>query len=434
MAVASRLALIQAVSREDFQAVLGTAESNWLDFKDQPYRLDEPQQRWELAKDVAAFANSTGGMIVIGYRTERLENEGIERAVQVRFVPKTLVEPDRYRSVIQDWMYPRVLEMDMKWFPPEPEPRGIFVIDVPGQARGSQPFVVRRMIDEGGRETGALGIPERDGDRVVWMGAETVHHRMRPEGSALTEEEHASTADLALLAEDELRLTESMGGFEGHPYYALQTVPPIGSADRLEAFFSREGVKGALASPESLRPSGFNLRFGRDPEVLEGGLVIRSDSRVLRVLPSGFLTAIYVADREGLGWAINDKMPLDRPLRINAITLVEFTFEYFRFVYRDIVPLGFSRTPKFIVRGIRLREGNVALTPGWERGIPFPSTLASMSTATTDDLREEFSGEGDPERDAFNALERFYGLWGLGPEDVPFTEDGRVSPEKIHSA
>jgi len=49
------------------EPLVGTEESDQLDFKLAPYVLDAPHQKWELAKDVAAFANRRGGVIVIGY-------------------------------------------------------------------------------------------------------------------------------------------------------------------------------------------------------------------------------------------------------------------------------------------------------------------------------------------------------------------------------
>jgi hypothetical protein len=47
-------------------------EGTWLEGKSKPYLLSEEPQKWELAKDVASFANAeAGGLIVIGVRTER---------------------------------------------------------------------------------------------------------------------------------------------------------------------------------------------------------------------------------------------------------------------------------------------------------------------------------------------------------------------------
>jgi hypothetical protein len=54
----------------------GVEESADLDFKERHYE-DTGEKREELAKDVAAFANHVGGLLVIGVREEHL------RAVEV---------------------------------------------------------------------------------------------------------------------------------------------------------------------------------------------------------------------------------------------------------------------------------------------------------------------------------------------------------------
>ncbi|MFI9604767.1 helix-turn-helix domain-containing protein [Streptomyces sp. NPDC052043] len=57
------------------EAILGTPESQWVDFKSVgpkgPYDLSTEKGKFELAKDVAAFANASGGLLVCGFRAKR---------------------------------------------------------------------------------------------------------------------------------------------------------------------------------------------------------------------------------------------------------------------------------------------------------------------------------------------------------------------------
>lgn len=53
------------------ERLIGTRECAWLDAKGQLYQLDQPRPAAELAKDVAALANMSGGVIVIGLRTRK---------------------------------------------------------------------------------------------------------------------------------------------------------------------------------------------------------------------------------------------------------------------------------------------------------------------------------------------------------------------------
>ena len=60
-------------------------------------------------------------------------------------------------------------------------------------------------------------------------------------------------------------------------------------------------------------------------------------------------------------------------------------------------------------------------------------TLGQEKDASSDDWMREFACSGDPGRDAFEALKRIYGVWGLGAESIPFSSDGAVDTEKIRA-
>jgi hypothetical protein len=53
------------------KVLIGQREGSWFDGKSAPYQLTTEEQKWELAKDVGAFANSeTGSLIVVGAKTQ----------------------------------------------------------------------------------------------------------------------------------------------------------------------------------------------------------------------------------------------------------------------------------------------------------------------------------------------------------------------------
>ena len=61
----------EILSESRFNDLLGIAESHRLEFKSQPYDLQQTKQQHELAKDVSALANSEGGCIVVGIKTKK---------------------------------------------------------------------------------------------------------------------------------------------------------------------------------------------------------------------------------------------------------------------------------------------------------------------------------------------------------------------------
>ena len=59
------------LAARDFDKLVGEVETTWFDAKDQPYDIDTDIGKRELARDVAAFANSGGGVVIIGLRTAK---------------------------------------------------------------------------------------------------------------------------------------------------------------------------------------------------------------------------------------------------------------------------------------------------------------------------------------------------------------------------
>lgn len=92
--------VVERLGAGDDAAVVGEPETAHLDFKEQPYILSADKGRWELAKDVAALANSGGGCLVIGVATTVPTDREEEVASEVKPVPAALVDVQQMRSTI----------------------------------------------------------------------------------------------------------------------------------------------------------------------------------------------------------------------------------------------------------------------------------------------------------------------------------------------
>src|SRR5258708_23751391 len=98
--------VLEKLTARDFDALIGVAEGVGLDAKDRPYVFDTTKQRLELAKDVSALANAVGGIIVLGFDTAREPLTAGERISEVRPFPVNMVDPDRYRKIVHEYVYP----------------------------------------------------------------------------------------------------------------------------------------------------------------------------------------------------------------------------------------------------------------------------------------------------------------------------------------
>src|SRR5712692_4050729 len=171
--------IVDALARNESHRLVGSTESKQVEFKLAPYLLTGNHQKWELAKDVAAFANKRGGVIVVGVESERQLNEIIESAIAIRPVRKEIVDLPQHRSVIDAWIYPRPEGIDLRWYPPEADQEsGLLLIEVPPQRDSNMPFIVRDMRDPETEFKGSVGIPRRDRERVVWDAAADIHRQI----------------------------------------------------------------------------------------------------------------------------------------------------------------------------------------------------------------------------------------------------------------
>ena len=149
------------------EELLGLAECGWLDVKGGIYRLDEPGGAEELAKDVAGFANTrTGGLLLVGFSTRKEHDSEI--LDQVLPAPRRLVDLDRYRKLIRERVVPAPREVSVEWISCG-EGKGVLVIDVPAQPPARLPHVVAGPCKSGDADRVSVAVPVREADATVWF-------------------------------------------------------------------------------------------------------------------------------------------------------------------------------------------------------------------------------------------------------------------------
>ena len=444
MPIHSVTELIDALSMENFDALVGTLESSWLEFHRDCYSIDAEGKltakgKWELAKDVGGFANRDGGFIVLGVDTRREPTAVGDTAVEIRPIRKDTINAATYHDVIQRWLYPRVRNVTMRWFPKCDEAtEGLFLIEVRAQDDNSKLFLLRRVVDEDDREhaTGNFAVPIREGDRTELMSAEECQR-------LISDGRHAGRTGpvghlTSSLDDDKERAgktafeLEVRNNWEEAPVYILYSFPPSGGPVPIPDFYERHGLWQALYEPGQLRAHGFSLRHGGTLEPVEGGWYAgRPEHHALWLEEDGYFVAAGPADPEFLGWAKNRLWQPGQSVEINPLTLVEFTLEFFRFVHRELMP----RAPgqwrhRLLCR--RFKTGKVLLPAGPLR--EFPGWSTDPHAATTDDYERAFEATDDAGRDAYAALELLYRVFSLGASAIPYKEDGRISEDLIRGA
>lgn len=92
------LATLAADARWD--TLIGKPESNHMDCKSEPYDLTTDSGRFELSKDVSAFANAAGGFILVGIRTRKSTVQPVDVVEAIRPIPADRFNTTQYRDVI----------------------------------------------------------------------------------------------------------------------------------------------------------------------------------------------------------------------------------------------------------------------------------------------------------------------------------------------
>ncbi|WP_416960784.1 helix-turn-helix domain-containing protein [Streptomyces sp. Agncl-13] len=100
----SRVRIVTLLAQQRPEAVKGMTESEWVDFKSVgqagPYDLSQDSKKYELAKDVAAFANADGGLLVCGFKATRRPTDLHETVVKLTPFEKRLVNTDSSRWIL----------------------------------------------------------------------------------------------------------------------------------------------------------------------------------------------------------------------------------------------------------------------------------------------------------------------------------------------
>ena len=84
-----------------FPELIGLHEDLWFEAKgNDPYDFATAGGRYELAKDVSAFANAEGGFLIIGLVTERLTETRTEKVTSFDLCGRDQFDVGQYQGII----------------------------------------------------------------------------------------------------------------------------------------------------------------------------------------------------------------------------------------------------------------------------------------------------------------------------------------------
>ncbi|MEW2161060.1 RNA-binding domain-containing protein [Streptomyces sp. NPDC007189] len=441
MAADSMVQLVSYLAAQQPDEIKGTPESEWVDFKsispNGPYDLSTDKGKFELAKDVAAFANAGGGLLVCGFKAKKRPNELYEVAEKATPFDKKLVNTDSYKDVLTEYVRP-LIKVKFFWYDhPEGDPEATghyFVIEVPPLPEADRwAMVTRGITDNGQFIKNSWTIPIRNGDTTAFLPQDEVYRLLNDGLRARSTA--AATAPAPAPAADRVKVREVLRAglkLEEAPVLFFQSVPdhPRGL---VPGMYADGGLRDVLSNQDTLRGThAFNWSSDYTrPAPREGGLLLAdAPRRGLLVESDGAVTGAVSATAEMLGWAMERYNDGSGVRRINVFVLTEIALEYFRLVDRHVLPLVDGAWTHRIVALDFARPPGRVLASGEDPAFPL---WGSTEMATSDDWNHSWRALGDPERDAYEALRYIYALFGLDVTVNPFIDGDRVSAAKLQA-
>lgn len=350
--------VLQKLEARDFEALIGLVESEWLDAKEKPYHLDSPKQKLELAKDVAAFANAGGGIIIIGFDCEKQPTTSSERISKVCQFSVSLIDPNKYSQILADLVHPPPHGVSVLVFEAA-NSKGVAAIVVDVGMVTEKPYLVGKMLDENDVSIGAyFGFFERKRDVVPPVSISRIQQQLSAgmQWSSIDQRLQAIETNIASwgkagppvkrpaitdsVSKQRLNAARLTVGRHEQPI-AYYTANAETDCDFPTLFTSRsERIVRLIDRPPQLRPQGFEVAAGDYSEIVHGQLRrnFLQGYRLIELWRDGLFIYIAQGDEDFLGWRMGGE---DKPIHINNFVLAESILVFCwltRFIFEEADP------------------------------------------------------------------------------------------------
>jgi len=173
-----------------FERFTGMREGPHFEAKGKtPYDFATPAGRYELAKDVSAFANTEGGHIVIGLTTRRVADEKTDEVQALDFVVNGESLISQIQGVLKECMYPQIRDLQIDWLPsPDIPQAGLVSIFIPRQEDDRKFFLITRTVEDNEEvKRIVVGIAYRTGADSIPLTPQELHRQIRDGHSSVSQ-------------------------------------------------------------------------------------------------------------------------------------------------------------------------------------------------------------------------------------------------------
>ena len=147
------------------------------------YNLETAKGRYELAKDLSAFANAEGGFLIIGLETKPLAEKNTDKVNEIDSIPKEKFDSKKYEGIIREYIHPEISKLEVKWVENKDNSgNGIGCIWVPQQNSDKKFFLIKNVVDKNEEEPIkqiVFGISQRKGSSNEPLSIKDLHKKIQ---------------------------------------------------------------------------------------------------------------------------------------------------------------------------------------------------------------------------------------------------------------
>jgi len=206
-----------------FNDFVGFKEDQWFDAKgkDAYHGFGDTNDMYELAKDVTSFANSEGGYIVIGFKTDKPHDKNTEEVTELDLIERGEFDAGKYRGIINERSYPKIKDIEIGWLPSRSDAeKGAGFIFIPCQKEDLKPFMVSGVIEEGCQvKQIVFGVSRRIKDQSSSLTKEQMHNALQVGKNTVSQRLTAIEKKI-----DELKKPASKAGVDGPAHRLAERV------------------------------------------------------------------------------------------------------------------------------------------------------------------------------------------------------------------
>jgi hypothetical protein len=457
--------ILDFLRKGELDLLIGIVEDEHIEAKGSPYRLSEDREKYELAKDVSAFANTSGGIILIGFTTSKEPDALIERIDRCRPFKRNFFDEKQYRDVLNQRTVPSLDAVSIEWFGigKDADDSGVAAIIIAPETAGAWPHIVVRPLLEDGRQRGNLfGYFERGGPHARPTSGESLRSLLRDgrrfsnilemQGGILERLERIenslkTTPPKGAQApppadgkkrEERIEETNLAAGLKGEPTIAFFAAAE--AETRFPKLFHGEEAPevSLLEDPPQIRELGFRISARRPAQIVKG-LLRRCASlghSALDLWADGMLIAVGRGDEDLLSWGYQRGQQGE--ILIRNFVLTELTINFVNLaveIFKHAEP-----PPQAFVFGISVREMTTNGHPCKLGSIPDGGAdMASRprheapSARVNSEVSVRIQGKQNGSI-AFRLLKGLYNQFGFTDTEVPYVDRNAEPWEITHES